>query len=178
MKKVLFATTILGILLMVPVLASAQVTSSGTMAVTATVDPSISLTFVTDASGISLTGSGTNAATMALGTVKAYGGSVPSNVTKSVNGVTDWSLATPFDVRVEKANTSSADYTLTGQLASADATRTWKIGSNTLSDTAASTLTSTGSYNTNVSHTFTLTIPHSASSGAVSNTINFTATAN
>jgi hypothetical protein len=150
--------------------------STGTVAVTATTVASVSLTFVTDVAGIALGSSGTSAATMAFGSVHAYGGSVPANVTKTVNGTTNWSLATPFDVVVQVANQTSSNYTLTAALASADATNTWALGATNLSTTAAN-LTSTGAYGS-TAYTFKLTIPFSAAAGAISNTLNFTATAN
>src|SRR5438046_2768006 len=94
--------------------------ATGTVAVTATTVASVSLTFTTDAAGITLGSSGTSAASVAFGSVQAYGGSVPANVTKTVNGTTNWSLATPLDVVVEVANQTSANYTLTAALQSAD----------------------------------------------------------
>ncbi|HXE90463.1 MAG TPA: hypothetical protein VNK82_05805 [Terriglobales bacterium] len=153
-------------------------TSSGTMTVSATVESSISLTFVSSGSGISLTGSGSNAATMAFGNVKAYGGSVPAGVTKSVNGVTDWTLSTPFLVRVEKANLSSSDYTLEATLSAADAVYAWEIDNVDISDGSAKTITATGNYDANDSHTFELIIEHSDAAGAVNKTISFVATSN
>jgi hypothetical protein len=131
---------------------------------------------VTDAAGITLGGSGTSAATIAFGSVQAYGGSVPTHVTKTVNGTTNWSLATPFDVVVEVANQTSSNYTLTAALQTTDATNTWALGATTLTTTAQS-LTATGAYGS-TAYTLTLTIPFSAAAGAISNTINFTATAN
>jgi hypothetical protein len=80
--------------------ANAQ-TGSGTLGVTATVAGSISLTFVTDASGLAVTGTGTSTASLSFGTVSMYSGIVPANVTKTVNGTTSFSLATPFDIRVD-----------------------------------------------------------------------------
>ena len=63
-----------GGLLTVPSVAAAQLnTANGTLTVTATVESSIGLTFENDAAGVALTGAGTNAATMALGSVSAYG---------------------------------------------------------------------------------------------------------
>ena len=150
--------------------------ATGTVAVTATTVGSVSLTFVTDGAGIALGGSGTSAATIAFGSVQAYGGSVPANVTKTVNGTTNWSLSTPLDVVVQVANQTSSNYTLTGALQAADATNSWFLGATTLSTTPA-TLTSTGAYGS-TAYTFKLTIPFSAAAGAISNTINFTATAN
>jgi len=150
--------------------------ATGTVAVTATTVGSVSLTFVTDGAGIALGGSGTSAATIAFGSVQAYGGSVPANVTKTVNGTTNWSLSTPLDVVVQVANQTSSNYTLTGALQAADATNSWFLGATTLSTTPA-TLTSTGAYGS-TAYTFKLTIPFSEAAGAISNTINFTATAN
>src|SRR5690349_12812732 len=72
--------------------------ASGTVAVTATVVASVSLTFSSDGAGIALGSSGTSAATVAFGSVQAYGGSVPSGVTRTVSGSTNWSLSTPIDV--------------------------------------------------------------------------------
>ncbi len=146
------------------------------MAVTATVVGSMSMTFSTDASGITLGGSGTSAATIAFGSVQAYGGSVPAGVTKTVTPP-NWTLSTPFDVDVEIANLVSANYTLTAQLQSADATNTWKLDATTITNAGAATLTSTGSYGVTV-YTFGLTIPFGATPGAISNTLNFVATAN
>jgi hypothetical protein len=150
--------------------------ATGTVAVTATTVASVSLTFVTDGAGITLGSSGTSATTVAFGSVQAYGGSVPAGVAKTVNGTTNWSLSTPVDVVVEVANQTSSNYTLTAALQTADGTNTWLLGATSLS-TAAATLTSTGSYGS-TAYTFKLTIPFSAAAGAISNTINFTATAN
>ena len=151
--------------------------ASGTVAVTATVGSSVSLTFVSDPAGITLGGTGTSAATIAFGSVQAYGGVVPANVTKTVNGVINWTLSTPFDVVVEVANQTSSNYTLTAQLNAADATNTWKIGASTITSASATTLTATGAYGT-TAYTLGLTIPFSEAAGAISNTINFVATAN
>jgi hypothetical protein len=156
---------------------SASATSAtGTVAVSATTVASVSLTFVTDGSGITLGGTSTSAASVAFGSVQAYGGSVPTGVTKSVNGPTNWSLSTPIDVVVEVANQTSSNYTLTAALQTADSTNTWALGATNLS-TTPSTLTSTGAYGS-TAYTFKLTIPFSAAAGAISNTMNFTATAN
>jgi hypothetical protein len=169
----------IGILLAFAAFASvpaSAATASGTVAVTATVSSSVSLTFVTDASGIALGGTGTSAATIAFGAVQAYGGSVPANVTKTVNGTTSWKLATPFDIVVEVANQTSANYTLTAALNAADAVNTWAVGATFLTTTPAS-ITATGAYGS-TAYTLTLTIPFSAAAGAISNTLNFVATAN
>jgi putative IMPACT (imprinted ancient) family translation regulator len=146
------------------------------VAVSATTVASISLTFVSDGSGITLGSSGTSAVTIAFGSVQAYGGTVPSGVTKTVNGTTNWSLSTPVDVVVQVANQTSSNYTLTAGLQNADSTNTWQLNTTSLTTTPA-TLTSTGTYGT-TAYTYKLTIPFSATAGAITNTINFTATAN
>jgi hypothetical protein len=174
-KKLFSIVVLVACAALVGVPASAT-NATGTVAVTATTVASVSLTFVTDGAGITLGGSGTSAATIAFGSVQAYGGSVPANVTKAVNGTTNWSLSTPFDVVVQVANQTSSNYTLTAALQAADATNTWALGATNLSTTPA-TLTSTGAYGS-TAYTFHLTIPFSEAAGAISNTINFTATAN
>jgi hypothetical protein len=166
---------VVAVLVYVSQLASAT-SATGTVAVTATTVASVSLTFNTDGAGITLGNGGTSAATVAFGSVQAYGGSVPSGVTKTVNGNTNWSLSTPIDVVVDVANQTSSNYTLTAALQSTDSTNTWQIGATSLS-TSAATLTSTGTYGS-TPYTFKLTIPFAAAAGAISNTINFTATAN
>lgn len=154
----------------------AQDTATGTLQVTATIASSISLTFENDAAGVALTGAGTNAATMAFGTVSAYGTISTPGVTRTVEATT-FTVSSPFGVRVAKANGASASYTLQAALASADATNTWKVNASTLT-TTNQTLGSSYSYATTVSHTLYLTVPLTASSGALSRVVNFTATAN
>jgi hypothetical protein len=175
--KLVAGLTILGLATLVSSPAFAATTASGTVAVTATVASSVSLTFVSDPAGIALGGTGTSAATIAFGNVQAYGGVVPANVTKTLTGVVSWTLSTPFDVVVEVANQVSPSYTLTAQLAIADAVDTWKIGASTITSASATSLTAAGTYGT-TAYTLGLTIPFTKAAGAITNTINFVATAN
>src|ERR1700730_12042229 len=131
MKNKLILIIVLSVFALTGV-ANAQ-TGSGTLGVTATVQGSINLTFVTDASGLAVTGTGTSTASLAFGTVSMYGGTVPTNVTKTVTGTTSFSLATPFDVRVDLANSASTTYTLTATLMTADAVNVWSIGATNIS---------------------------------------------
>lgn len=174
--KLVAGLTILGLATLVSSPVFAATTASGTVAVTATVASSVSLTFVSDPAGITLGGTGTAAATVAFGNVQAYGGVVPANVTKTVVGAT-WTLSTPFDVVVAVANQVSPTYTLTAQLAAADAVDTWKVGASTITSAAAATVTAAGAYGS-TSYTLALTIPFTKAAGAINNTINFVATAN
>ena len=175
-RKVLVIAAFVGLTLASAQDARAQATSTGTLTVTATIEGSISLTFETDASGVSLTGAGTSTATLAYGTVSAYATIGTANVTRTL-GASDFTVSTPFGLKVVKANSSSSNYTLQAALGSADATNTWTIDSTALS-TSNQTLGSSYSYGSAVSHTMKLTVPFSAAAGAVSKSVNFTATSN
>ncbi len=150
--------------------------TTGTVAVTATTVGSVSLTFVSDEVGIALGGSGTAAATIAFGNLQAFGGATPSGVTFIPPDATSYGVSTPFDVVVTVANQESANYTLTAALQTADAVNTWALDGTPLS-TGITTLTTTGAY-TATPYTLTLTIPLSAAPGAITNTMNFVASAN
>src|SRR5260370_19469114 len=153
--------------------ANAQ-TGSGTLGVSATVQGSINLTFVTDASGLAVTGTTTSTASLPFGNVSMYSGTVPTNVTKAVHA-TSFDLSTPFDVRVDLANSASTTYTLTATLTTADSITTWSLGAIDISAAAPHALTAAGVFGTAVPYTLKLTVPASEPSGSISNTINFTA---
>jgi hypothetical protein len=171
-KIVLFSVAVLA----VANAAAAQDTANGTLSVTATVQSSIGLTFENDAAGIALTGAGTTTATMAFGAVSAFGTLATSGVTRTV-GASDFTVSSPFGVRVLKANSTSSNYSLTAALGSADATNTWRVNAVALSTTPAS-LGSSYSYSSTIAHTLHLVVPMSATAGPVSRVVNFTATAN
>jgi hypothetical protein len=153
--------------------ANAQ-TGSGTLGVSATVQGSINLTFVTDASGLAVTGTTTSTASLPFGNVSMYSGTVPTNVTKTIHA-TSFDLSTPFDVRVDLANSASTTYTLTATLAAADSINTWSLGAIDISAAAPHALTAAGVFGTAVPYTLKLTVPASATAGSISNSINFTA---
>ncbi len=161
---------------LISVPASAQSTSTGTLTVTATVESSISLTFENDVSGVALTGAGTNAATLAFGTVSAYNTIATVGVTRTL-GASAFTVSSPFGAKVEKANSTSANYTLTVALASADATNTWTVNATVLT-TSNQSLGSAYGYGSAVAHTVYLTVPFAAAAGAINKVLNFTATAN
>jgi hypothetical protein len=154
--------------------ANAQ-TGSGTLGVTATVQGSISLTFVTDASGLAVTGTGTSTASLPFGVVSMYSGSLPPGVTRTLNGVTSFNLSTPFDVRVDLANSISTAYTLTATLATADAINTWSIGATNISSAGPFALTAAGVYGTAVPYTLKIVVPASEAPGLMTNSIGLTA---
>jgi len=150
-------------------------TSSGTLTVTGIVESSISLTV--ESAGGTTSGTGTSAATSALGSISKYG-SAPTGFTLA-RGASNWTLSSTVGVQVDKANLTSTDYTLTAQLGSAPASGvTWKLNGSTLSDSAATTLTSTGTYGSTGSYSWDIVVADSAAAAAIDNTINFTATSN
>jgi hypothetical protein len=149
--------------------------SSGTLTVTGTVDSSVSLTI--ESAGGTTSGTGTAAATSALGSISKYG-SAPTGFTLA-RGASSWTLSSTVGVQVAKANLTSTDYTLTAQLGSAPASGvTWKLNGSTLSDSAATTLTSTGTYDSTGSYSWDIVVADSAAAAAIDNTINFTAVSN
>ena len=156
--------------------ASAQ-TATGTLTVTATVNGSINLVFNSDPNGVTLAGAGTNTATLAFGNVSAFG-AIGAGIVRTTTA-TDFTVSSAVDVQVTETNSASANYTLTAQLGSADATNTWTVGSVAVTNAAASTITATGTYATNSNFAVAITIPFTTASGTnISNTINYTATAN
>jgi hypothetical protein len=154
--------------------ASAQ-TGAGTLGVTASIQGSISLTFVTDASGLAVTGTGTSTASLPFGAVSMYSGSLPTGVTRTLNGVTSFNLATPFDVRVDLANSISTTYTLTATLATSDTINTWSIGATNISSAGPFALTAAGVYGTPVPYTLKIVVPASEAPRLITNSIGFTA---
>lgn len=163
-------------LVMFPAFAAAQDTSAGTLTVTATVESSIGLTFENATAGVALTGAGTNTATMALGAISAYNTIAAAGVTRTV-AASNFTVSSPFGVKVVRANSSSADYTLAAALGSADTTNTWRVNSTNLT-TSNQNLGAAYAYGSAVTHTMYLTVPFTASTGAISKVLNFTATAN
>jgi predicted secreted protein len=150
-------------------------TSSGTLTITGTVESSINLTV--ESAGGTTSGTGTGAATSALGNISKYG-SAPTGFTLA-RGASNWTLSSTVGVKVDKANLTSTDYTLTAQLGSAPPSGvTWKLNGSTLSDSAATTLTSTGTYGSTGSYSWDVVVADSAAAGAIDNAINFTATSN
>jgi hypothetical protein len=158
--------------------ATPPITSGGTLGVTADIAGSINLIFTTDASGFAVTGTGTATASLPLGTVQMYGGTVPTNVTRTPNTNVSFTLSTPIDVEVDLANSSSPNYSLLGNLNAADLVNTWTFNAIAVSAAGITPQVTAGTYGTATPYTLAVTIPASNTSGTLSNTINFTASAN
>jgi hypothetical protein len=150
-------------------------TSSGTLTVTGTIESSISLTI--ESAGGTTSGTGTAAATSDLGNISKFG-SAPTGFTMA-RGASNWTISSTVGVQVDKANLTSIDYILTAQLGSAPtAGVAWKLHGDTLSDSAATTLTATGIYGSTGSYSWDVVVADSAAAAAIDNSINFTATSN
>jgi hypothetical protein len=175
MKKIV-AASLVAVFLASGGNASATVTSTGSLTTTGSIVSSISLTIT--AAGGTVTGLGTDTATSALGDIQKYGMTLPTFVTQA-KGASNYTLTSSIGVNVDKANLTSTDYTLTAQLGTAPASGvTWKLNGSTLSDGAATTLTSTGAYASATTYTWNIVITDAAAPGAIDNAINFLATAN
>lgn len=173
MKKTILS--VLALAALSTVTAAGAATSSGTLTVTGTVESSISLTI--ESAGGTTSGTGTAAATSDLGTISKYG-SAPTGFTLA-RGASDWTISSTVGVQVTKANLTSTDYTLTAQLGSAPASGVvWKLNGSTLSDSAATTLTSTGTYASTGSYSWDIVVADSAAAAAIDNAISFTAASN
>jgi len=157
------------------------VSPTATLAVSATVTPSIGIVFNKDTNGVTVTNPGTSAATIAFGSVSAYG-TLPANVTQPAGSptATNFTVQTPVDAYVTATNSTSATYTLTAKLLNSDTTNTWAVNNATVTNTTAGTATATGAYKTNVPVTVAITIPFSSTAALlnISNTLNFVATTN
>lgn len=139
---------------------------SGSMGMGGTLSASYQLIISQGTSGPTLGGTST-AASIGLGTILYYGTSsnatgVTQNNTGDTHGSDTGSIALSFPVKVEidKANSSSANYTLNAALSAAAVSGTTVlIGSSTLTTTAADTmLTATGTYGSAVGYTVTLNV--------------------
>lgn len=171
MKKIIIAAVI--------TLATASVasaaTSTATLTVTGTVESSINLTI--ESAGGTTGGTGTAAATSALGTISKYG-TAPTGFTLA-RGASNWTISSTVGVKVDKANLTSPDYTLEAQLAGAPATNVaWKLNGSTLSESALTPLTATGAYGATDSYSWDIVIGDAAAAAAIDNAINFSATSN
>jgi hypothetical protein len=133
MKHTIALTTALSAFALLGV-ANAQVTSGGTLGVTANIEGSINLTFLTATGGFAVTGTGTATASLPFGNVQMYGGTVPTNVVRTLTGTTSFTLTTPVNVEVDLANSTSATFGVLVNLTTADSVNTWKFNAIAVTD--------------------------------------------
>ena len=159
-------------------------TATGTINATLVNKSGISLIFDTDPGGVALGNNGSSAASLNFGNISAFG-PLSAGVTRPSVLPASYTVRTLFDVQVVQGGLTSANYTLTAQLAAAAPTGfTYAVDAVTLT-TAAQTITTTGAYNTDVQHSLNLTVLTAAPGAGgpavgtpLTSTINFTATSN
>ena len=164
---------------------AANPSATGTLTVTATVTSSIQLLFNTGSGGVTLTGANTNAATLAFGSLSAYG-TAPSNVTISTTSTlcsNCFVASTPISLVVNQADGSSSNFTLTAYASAPSNGEVLAVGSSGALSTSSgtpTTITSSGAYGSggNTLPVY-LGIPTATGNNTgLTDTINFVATAN
>jgi hypothetical protein len=180
MKNKLILTSVLSAFVLTGVVnAQPGVVGSATMGVTATLTGSINLILSTATGGMTVTGTGTSTASLPFGTVQMFGGTVPTGVTKTINGGNvSFTLSTPFNVEADLANTTSDSFSLSVTLSAQDAVNAWTLGGVDISSGTLTLVSATNAYGTGDPFTFTLTIPAGEAPNTITNTINLTATSN
>jgi hypothetical protein len=157
--------------------ANAITTGSGTLGVGAEIDGALQITFTSHSGGPTLTGSGSNAATLAFGTFNNFSPNTTTGGVTKAAGSGNFSLSAAVDIQVDVANSSSEAYTLAAVLATPVTANTWLIGATDISDGSSHDLATDQSYGSSVPYTIKLTVANSAAAGSISNSISFTATA-
>jgi hypothetical protein len=176
MKHLLLAVAII---LLAGLIANAQTTSNGSLALTGEVDGSIALFFFSDPSGYTFSADGLANESISIGDLSAYGTPnvlLANNFTKGMDA-DGFHLSTPFRLQVMEANLSSASYTLSAHLGDNDPT-VWEIDGNILSTTPA-LISDSLAYTTKIQHTLYVKFPFTeGSNSSLTDTITFIATAN
>lgn len=166
----------------VPLRAQTHPTANGSLSVQLQNGSGLQMVLNSDPSGVALGNSGTASASLAFGTVGAYGALSP-NVTR-VNGASSFTVSTPFDVNVLVSGISSSSYTLGAALSVLTPGVSFQVDSVTLT-TSSQSIQTNAAYGTNVSHTLSAVISTAASGSGgpttgtqLSAIISFVATAN
>ncbi len=136
---------------------------------------SIALTFQTVGGGITLGGSGTDTATLAMGNISRYG-SVPAGVTRTT-GAANYTVSTPVGVRVTVASESSTSYFLRSRITTTSV-HSWIVNGVTLT-TTAQVIATNRAYATTYSYPLDIQIADAQTTGlGISTVVNFNAVAN
>lgn len=177
MQRLLLAATTF---LFIGVIATAQTTSTGTLALSGQLDGSIALSFFSDPNGYTFSIDGLANEPISIGAVSAFGtanGLLPNKFTKTLDS-DGFHLTTPFLLQVVQANLpSSIGYKLMANLGDNDAT-VWEIDGVVLSTTPA-LISANEPYTTKIQHTLYVKFPFTENSNdGLTDTITFIATAN
>ena len=174
-KRIANSVWLIALLMLVASAAVAQ-SASGVVNATLINKSGIEITFDTNASGVVLGGSGSPAATLAFGNISAFQ-PVGAGITRTTT-VNTFTVSSPFNVFVTVGGVNSPSYRLQARLAAAAGVYTYKVDAITLTTANQNIVAADTHYDQDVQHTLFLTVPFTAPAGAVSNTVNFTVTAN
>lgn len=145
------------------------------MTVPVVMTASISLDFRNVPGGVTLTGATTDTAGLDFGVVSKYG-SIAAGITRTLSA-SDYTLSSPFGVRVNKVSETSASYTLNARLVTTSVF-SWKVDGLTLTTTFA-TLSASLAYGTSFTHMLDMVIADAQTTGlSVVQAIEFLAIAN
>ena len=178
-------TALIALLLaLMAIAASAQTTTQGTINAVLVNKSGIAIQFWSDASGVTLTGSGTAAVTAGFGSISAYG-PLAAGVTRLGVTSSNFNVRTPFDVNVIVGGLATSSYNLVASLASAPPTGFTYLVDNVTLTTAAQTVQTGAAYSTTIPHNLDLIVSTAAPTAGgpavgtlISRTINFIAVAN
>lgn len=135
----------------------------------------LSMSFESVPGSVPLTGSGSNAASLNLGTVSAFEPLI-TGVNRTVNA-SSYNISTRFGVRASHLlNLTSPSYTLQARLRTANPL-TWRLNGVTMS-TTPTTVSSSQPYGAIVPHTLSFVVPFSHPAGTVTTVLEVTAIAN
>lgn len=185
-RKLALGAMALGVVLCLCGISHAQsTTTTGSLTVTMTVQSSISLTFVQSpqvgtSENCSLTGAGTSSVSLNLGiaTTASDNESCVKFAQTGSGSTAGYSLTDLIYYEVTESNTSSNSYSLTAALPSSPVTGvTWTLNSTTLSSSPIS-VTPNGAYNNSQYFTLMVNVLATVTTNNLSQSINFTATAN
>lgn len=139
--------------------------------------PGIALVFVQDPSGAAISSSG-NQASLNFGSI-SRSGSLPAGETRLNVTANGYTVRTPVDIDVENDGVTGTSYTMRAALAAASPTGVnWAVNGVTLT-AVLQTVATAGSYNTNQAYNIDVIVTNSAAVGTpLSDTLDFTATAN
>jgi hypothetical protein len=164
--------------------AVAQTTTQGNINAVLINKSGIAIQFVSDPSGVSLTGNGTSAATLGFGNISAYGVLSPGVSRPAVTG-SNFTVRTPFDVNVIVGGIATTSYNLSAALSAAAPAGFTYIVDNVPLTTLTQTIQTNAAYSTNIVHNLDLTVSTAGPTAGgpavgtvVSSTITFTAVAN
>jgi hypothetical protein len=150
-------------------------TANGSMVMTGTLEGSLYLAIETVAG---ITPYDPQSAPLSLGSLHKFG-TVGSGTTRTT-GASDWTITWTVGIRVTKANITSSNYTLTGQLGAgeADYPATWTANSHSISAAAPNTIVSTGTYASTFNFPVAVKITDSSSAGPLDNFVFLVVTSN